>query len=349
MQATFGGMSKQPVWLLSRTDRIGDLVLTLPMARFIQRHLPDVEVRFLVSYYTAPILAAHETPITGVIWEEQPDLGDVSAIFHVFPRPAIAWAAFRARVPHRIGTSRRWYHLALCNHRPTLSRKGRFQHEAYLNLQLLAPLLPAPLKEAVQGLTWQELLSYRARLQPSALLPPSLGARLSQTAFRIGLHLGGLGGAPRWPLSSWTTLLAMLTRRFPEVHFLFTGTSAEKSLIDQVTKDLPAASFTDTSGQLTLPELLALLARLDLFIGGSTGPLHLAAALDRPTVSLFPATAAMGPWRWQPLSPHSRVLAADKVCTRCTAPRRSCLCLARILPLQVVEAATALLQRPELH
>lgn len=342
-------MHKKPVWLLSRTDRIGDLLLTLPMARFIQAHLPEIEVRFLVSRYTAPILSAHEPPLTGLIWEEQPTLEGIMAIFHVFPRPAIAWAAFRAQVPHRIGTSRRWYHLFLCNYRPSLSRKKRFQHEAFLNLQLLRPLLPEPLRQKVQTLSWEALLSYRPRLEPTVSLPLDLETRLSQAPLRIGLHVGGAGGAPRWPLSSWQALGAILARRFPEALFVFTGTATEKPLITHLVKDLPASSVLDTSGNLTLLELVTLLSKLDLFISGSTGPLHVAAALERPTVGLFPATAPMGPWRWRPLSPFGLALASDKVCTQCTTPKRSCLCLARILPMQVVEAIETLGQRTKLH
>ncbi len=48
--------------------------------------------------------------------------------------------------------------------------------------------------------------------------------------------------------------------------------------------------------------LLAVLAAADLFIGPSTGPLHLAAALGVPTLGLYPPVRTMHPDRWGPRS-----------------------------------------------
>jgi len=57
-----------------------------------------------------------------------------------------------------------------------------------------------------------------------------------------------------------------------------------------------------------LKQLAAVIARAGALVSGSTGPMHLAAGLRVPTVSLFPEGGVTGPERWRPLSPLARVL-----------------------------------------
>jgi ADP-heptose:LPS heptosyltransferase len=54
-----------------------------------------------------------------------------------------------------------------------------------------------------------------------------------------------------------------------------------------------------------LPDLAALLARVDAYVGNDSGPSHLAAAVGAPTVVVFTATSSR---RWRPLGPQVRVL-----------------------------------------
>lgn len=57
---------------------------------------------------------------------------------------------------------------------------------------------------------------------------------------------------------------------------------------------------------LDLPDLARSIACAKLFIAGSTGPLHIAAALDVPTVGFFPANRSATPLRWKPLNSEAR-------------------------------------------
>jgi len=337
--------------LLSRTDRLGDLLLTLPMANLLSQARPDLEVVFLVRRYTAPLLAHHDPPYPAWLVEENPPLSQVRAVVHVYPRFLLAWRAFQAGIPQRIGTSRRWYHWLFCNERPSVARRHSFLHEGLLNLRLLLPLLPEPWQERVLNMNQQDLFAYRARLVPQATLPEPICEALRRASLRIGLHVGGKGGAPAWPTSSWVALVEILRRRYPEALFAFTGSAEEKPRIESVAAVLPTERVLRTEGLFSLPELITFLSQVDVLISGSTGPLHVAAALEVPVVGVFPATAAMGPWRWAPLSPYATVFAKQGGCTRCTYPPRTCLCLAGIEPLRLVEAISAVLQRkrPELR
>src|SRR5205085_4214283 len=83
------------------------------------------------------------------------------AIIHVYPRRTIAQAARRARIPLRIGTSHRFYHLFSCNKLIHFSRRKAELHEAQLNVKLLEGM----------GIKIQpslmELVSYYGLKQPS--------------------------------------------------------------------------------------------------------------------------------------------------------------------------------------
>ncbi len=337
MKATFGGMPPRHLWVLSRTDGLGDLLLTLPMARFLATVRPDVRLAFWVRRYAAPILAHHEPPLETWLVEEPPPWHAAQVLIHVYPRFSLAWRAHRAGIPARVGTSRRWYHWLFCNHWPNVARRHSFLHEAHLNLLLVTPLLVPEERAFVEGLSWEALLDYRPRLRPHASLPPAMEKRLSEAPLRIGLQISGRGSAPYWPTSSWVALVEILRRRYPEALFVFTGRAQERCFIEPVTAHLPPERVLRSDGELSLDQLVTLISRLHVLFSIPTGPLHIAAALEVPTISVFPATAAMGPWRWRPLSPWAQVFHQEALCARCTAPQ-TCLCMARIEPLRLVEA-----------
>ncbi|MCS7152625.1 MAG: glycosyltransferase family 9 protein [Bacteroidia bacterium] len=331
-------------WLISRTDRLGDLLLTLPMGNFIRVHLPEVEPTFLVSSYAAPLVELHNPPFPLITWAEKTRLSGYEALIHVYPRREIAWRGLQDRIPRRVGTSRRWYHWLTCTDLPSVKRQYSGKHEALLNLMLLTPLLPSELRELIWSLSWEELLSYRARLLPSASLPFLIQNEIDAHNLRIVLHMGSGGGAPTWP--HWVELAHLLVESFPEALLILTGTEAEKPRIETIIACCPKAQWLNTAGLLSLSELITLISTSHLVIAGSTGPLHIAAALDVPSIGLYPATAAMGPWRWRPLSPYAISLSTNEVCSKC--PLDTCVCLDSIPPRKVLSAAIQLLQSPRI-
>lgn len=281
-------------------------------------------------------------PFPALIWEERPPL-QAEAIVHVFPKAAIAWAAWRQGIRRRVGTARRWYHRITCTDCPPVTRRYSGKHETVLNFALLAPLLSPDLRKQVEVPSWDFLLRYRARLRATAPLPESLQMQLTGYAPLVGLHVGTAGGAPQWPLAHWAELGERLQRIFPRIGLVLTGTAGESPIVAQLQALCPSLPWINLIGQIDLGGLVALLGQLHLVIAGSTGPLHIAAAVDTPTIGLFPATAAMGPWRWRPLSPFSQVLGGEKLCLRCSAP--ACRCMAQISPEQVASLAEAQLKR----
>jgi ADP-heptose:LPS heptosyltransferase len=296
--------------IVSRTDRIGDVVLTLPLCALLRSQL-GAEVVALGRTYTRPLLEASAHVDEVLDWDmvspaDQATQGDflsaahADAIVHVFPRPDIARAALAARIPLRIGTSHRWYHWLTCNALEHFSRKRSMLHEAQLNVRLarrlLGPAIP-PLSS----------LAPLTAITPRASLPQSVATRLREDRFRLVLHPGSSGSAREWPLAQWKALAESLDPT--RVQVLVTGSATEGAALREWIASLPPG-VEDLTGQLELAELIALLGRVDGLVAASTGPLHLAAAVGIHALGLFAATPPIHPGRWAPLGPQAEVLVA---------------------------------------
>lgn len=101
-----------------------------------------------------------------------------------------------------------------------------------------------------------------------------------------------------WPVEQWRGLIAELARRWPGRALVATASRKPRELerLRQVAAGLPPERLLTCEG-LPLPRLAALLERCALHVGPDSGVLHLAAALDRPTVGLFREYPGADEWR----------------------------------------------------
>ena len=137
--------------IISRTDNIGDVVLSLPMATLIKQRYPACKISFLARDYVNDIIQHCSDVDAFISWDElqslPPDVAveklkdlKVDTIIHAFPNKKLAKLAKSAAIKNRIGTSHRLYHWFTCNQRINFTRKNSKLHEAQLNLKLLPPL-----------------------------------------------------------------------------------------------------------------------------------------------------------------------------------------------------------------
>lgn len=313
--------------LVSRIDRIGDVVLTLPLCGLLKERL-GARIVFLGRRYTRDVLAASDAVDEVLEWDETADGSAAVAqiagaradvVIHVRPNATVARAAWRARVPIRIGTNRRLYHWAFCNRLVSVARRHSDLHEAQLNVRVAASLLDA----GAVALSPSELAPY-GRIVPRVALPPTVSALVAPDRVNVVLHPGTGGSAREWPLSKSAALIAALPASRYRV--LVTGTRAEGDALGGWLRALPAHAH-DVTGRTTVAELIALLAAADGLVGASTGPLHLAAAVGTHALGLFPHRRPMHPGRWAPVGPRAEVLVADAPCASCQAGGEACACV----------------------
>lgn len=298
--------------LVSRTDRLGDVVLTLPLLGLLRAEWPDTEILFVTRRYARPIAEA-SVHVQGVVeWPEHHDATDeeratllratgADVLLHLFPRREVADAGRAAGVPRRIGTARRWYHWLTCTERVNVSRKRSALHEAQLNLLVAAPLLQET------ALTLPQLVPFIGLTRTAPLAAP-WNERLDRSRCIVLLQPLTGGTVPAWPLDRWAALAAQLDpRRF---QLFVTGTAEEGERLRPWLASLPA-HLESATGQ-SLAELLSFTRAAHAFVGASTGPLHIAAALGVPTVGLYPARESGLPARWEPLGAQTRMLMPDR-------------------------------------
>ena len=151
----------------------------------------------------------------------------------------------------------------------------------------------------------------------------------------------------QWPVERFAEVARRLMAD-RDATIVLTGSAADRPLVASVGQGLPAGRVIDVSGALDLPALGALLERLDLFVTGDTGPMHLAHAVGTPVVAIFgPSTPA----RYAPRGPLDRVVRIDLPCSPCNRirlPPARCTgctpdCLAQVDTDSVFTAAVSVL------
>ncbi|MEN8223741.1 MAG: glycosyltransferase family 9 protein [Bacteroidota bacterium] len=321
--------------IISRTDSIGDVILTLPVAGLLKRKLPDCEIIFMGRSYTHDVIMACEHIDRFLNWDDlrsgnESDairaLQDIRAdlIIHVFPRREISSLAKKAGIPARLGTTNRLYHWYSCNKLVRLSRKKSELHEAQLNLKLVESItgernIAKNDIPTLYGLTRTESLS-------------SEFLHLSDTpGNKIVLHPKSKGSAREWGIDNFIKLIDIL----PEEKFkiFISGTKEEGELIRN-SGIFDADHVIDLTGKMSLQQLMSFIKSCDCLIAASTGPLHLAAALGTCAIGIYPPIKPMHPGRWAPIGEKAEFLVKEKKCNDCRK-QGPCHCMQDIRPEDV--------------
>jgi len=341
-----------PTFLVSRTDAIGDVVLTLPVCGWLKQQHTGCRVVLIGRGYTAAVAAACPWVDEFLELDKRVETGELptepilaqlrgyaaAAIVHVFPNKLLARLAKEARIPVRIGTRNRLFHWLSCNWLVALSRRHSPLHEAQLNLQLLAPL------SYVTPLTLPEVAEL-VRLAPAVLLAArwqSLLAARRPGQLNIILHPRSRGSAREWGLDNYGALARQLHAAGHRV--FVTGTKDEGAELAAANwlRDYQPYLAADLTGAFVLSEFITFIAAADGLVAGSTGPLHLAAALGRHALGLYPPIRPMHPGRWGPLGPRAEYLVFDRPdCQDCRAMPANCACIRAVTTAQVMARVAA--------
>lgn len=287
--------------LISRTDSIGDVVLTLPMCGVLKKNYPDCKIIFLGRNYTLPILKRckhiDEVISFDTLEKHSPSelvgffkTKNITAFVHVFPNKDLATAAKKTNIDYRIGTYRRLFHFFTCNKKVNLKRKSSNSHEAQLNIKLLNPL----------GITTDFDLSEIPDLYGFDLTRKTTTdfSFLDANKIKIILHPKSKGSAKEWSFQNFSELISLLDKS--KYQLFFSGTEQEGDLFrkELIEKN---SEVTDLTGKYSLDEFIDFISCCDGLVSASTGPLHIAAALNKKAIGLYTNIRPMFPTRWGPL------------------------------------------------
>jgi len=273
-------------FLLSRTDALGDLIVSLPVMERIHSRMPAAEVHWLVRAATAPVLAGL-AGVAGVhLRSGDPELAELmarikfDAVLGLSHRdPQVITAARAAGVPIRVARSR-GRQIWQASHVLWRGRAGTGRHEAANVLDFLspwgfqggAPVLPE------LAVTEAERAQGRSDLASAADPRPVLG---------LVLRGSGSGACPS---QGWWERAAAAAAAAGWRPLVLSPAEAGP---------LPPAGLRGLMGRLQACAAVA---------GPSTGPVHLAAALGVPVLCLMGLRPHHGPDRWTPLGRRVQVL-----------------------------------------
>lgn len=269
--------------LVVRNDKIGDLVLALPLIAALKR--AGCFVGVWASDYARPLLEEDKR-----VDSLDEDAGYDAALL-LWANWVNAWRIFRLGIARRIGAGARPFSF-LFNARVALRRSQGLKHESEYNLDLAAPL---NLKLEAQA--------PRLNLGKAALA--QAGAELKRLKLKrpLMLHPGSRGSAQNWEGARYAVLGRALKKKFKGGLLVCAGPGEEKEA-----SALAKACGAKLHRPLPLAAFAALCGQASLFVSASTGPMHLAAAGGAPTLSLFPPIRAMSPLRWGPRGNRHAVL-----------------------------------------
>lgn len=308
--------------LITRTDRIGDVVLTLPLAGIIRKHYPEAEVFFMLRSYTEPLTYGNKEISDVLNYDDYTEktLSEkikflrsfrFDAVFVISPSFTLAAEMFLAGIKTRIGTGYRWYSL-LFNRRVYDHRKDAKFHEFEYNCRMLREI---KIDHKYSPDDFNGLISVRQNA--GNLIAQKLKEKgIDQREKFVIIHPGSGGSSVDLPVEKFIALSRLLSVSYK---VLITGSPSEYDLCQKL---IVNQNVINCAGELDLPELIALINHAYAFISNSTGPIHIAAASGIRVAGFYPKITDCSAERWGPYSNQSRVFKPETDCHGCS--RKQC-------------------------
>ncbi|MCE0493743.1 glycosyltransferase family 9 protein [Vibrio salinus] len=304
--------------LVIRNDKIGDFMLAWPSFAMLKASIPDCHITALVPAYTValaglcpwiddviedPTKKSSKAAQLAVIKQIKQCRFDAS--INLFSTTYNAMLVWKAKIPYRLAPATKVAQL-FYNRRIRQKRSQSKKPEFEYNLDLIRAFLhdnhiPVVEPDAPYlSFSQNDLDKQKSKLASQLSLCPDKPW--------VYLHAGSGGSANNLSLQQYCRLIDGMEGDFDVV--LTAGPGEEEKayqLQSMINRRGEKAVVYDKNDGLT--DFARSIACASVFIAGSTGPLHIAAAMDVPTIGFFPAKRSATPLRWRPLNSKGRHLA----------------------------------------
>lgn len=296
--------------LLIRLDRIGDLVLTLPVDQAIKDYKADWWIPPGLSFITENSLPARSAreirkqvsfkEFMSLLRELRREKYHAAVVFH-----APWWISlliWLARIPLRGGVRSQWHSFLFFN-QAIRQKRSRAEHsELEYNFRLVEAILKPEAPFERQAL----------KLAPTASIAPLTELGLQSQTYMV-VHPGMAGSARNWPVDHYRQLIEILTAENQKL--VITGTSADEIFLKDLREKIrDNGNVIWLDGKLNGTLLVTVLANARAIFAPSTGVLHLAASTGRPTIGFFSPVRVQHPRRWGPQGDKTSTLLPEISC-----------------------------------
>jgi lipopolysaccharide heptosyltransferase II len=327
--------------LILKPSSLGDVIQALPVLRLLKRHLPASEIFWWIDASLAPLLEG-DPDLAGIVrferqrwasprhwpemlrsirWMRAQNFDWVIDLQCLARSGAFAWLAngkFLIGLDEVREGARGFYDVAV--------RRASFHTHAVDWYLSVLPRLGVPVHKNFQWLPERPAIAAAAKSKWQ-----TDGARW------IAIQPGARWENKRWPVEYFAELVRLLAKHLPDTRFAILGAAEDKPLGEMILRAEPQRSL-NLCGETSLLEMIEWLRRCELMVTNDTGPMHAAAALNKPLVALFGPTE---PRRTGPYGHLENVLRIDLPCSPCLKShctyKKPDECLKAISPATVFE------------
>ncbi len=294
--------------LISRPDRLGDVVLSTPLPREIKKSFPDSFVAVLAREYTKDVflhnpyvdeIILFEPERTGFnyFWEKRREISNYNFThaLMLLPNEKINYLLFLAGIPFRVGVGHKFYQAITFTKFVDRKKYIPLRHEADYCMDLARKI----------GVETYDIRTEIFLSDEEKKRAGELRDKLGNGKKNILLHITSGKSSPNLPSEEYLKLAEKIANddRF---NLIIT----EKDCPEEF-KKFNAFDYKTKE----LRDLIVLISAGDLMISASTGPAHIAAALGVPTLTLFCPLPACSPQLWSPMGNDANyILPPEEYC-----------------------------------
>lgn len=326
--------------LISRPDRVGDVVLSTPIPRELKKTFPNSFVAVLVRSYTKDIFLNNPFVDEVIIadeflsgskkdffkWVREIRKFKFTHALMLLPNERINYLLFFAGIRKRVGVGHKLFQLITGVKSVSRNKYIPLRHEADYCMDLAR-------KMGVENpdITPKIYLSDEEKVK----LAEKRKLLLGEKKYLIGIHSTSGNSAPNWTPDYYADLIKLLVNN-NELQIVCTDQNVPEIILN-------------TSGVKIPDDMLSIreFGIFDLLVSASTGPMHVCAALGIKTISIFCPLTACSPKLWGPLGNESIVVMPEEnYCqTKCPCDPKICTFSGEggISPAKVYEAVLKLI------
>jgi len=289
--------------LIIRIDRIGDLILSTPVLRAVRETWPEADVDLLIAGYTRDLVVSNPC-VDRILIHDADELDkdyDVALVLHPGLRQnRLAWlSGARVRIGYT-GAGGGFY----LTRRQKDDRAVRIRHEVRSALEIAR----------LAGCSTTDRSLMISTTREGETEAEEFFQREGIEGVTVAIHPGARQEYIRWSEVGFAAVADTLIRMHG-VTVLLTGSAGELNLIEEVVGLMEEEPVVACGFPLTT--LVSLLGRCDLFLGNSTGPMHMATAIQVPVVAIFGATHPLDSHHeWGPWGADHQVVTFDRALAR---------------------------------
>ena len=321
---------------------LGDAVMATPFLFILRKTFPERKIYLACRSYVAAIYR-HCSPVDHlVVYEREKGFGGaLRAVRKEVPRRAkdvcfVLPVSFRsallsllAGARRRIGYGGEFRRMLLTEALPSKDFRSGHLTDVYARLIGLASgreVGESPLPVVVPSYEWESEIGSFGLEEGYIVLSP--GAEY--------------GGAKVWPAERYSQVSFRLSRRTGR-RIVIVGSPRETQIGDHILSNAGLATGRNLAGRCSIDELLCVLRGASLVIGNDSGPVHISAAMGRPTLAIFGSTS---PAWTAPRGRAVEIVRAEVECSPCferECPEGEARCMHEIEPDLVMEKACRLI------